>query len=85
MSKRLKERVLEALSKDPTIVVGKSKLEQATGFSEAYMNSLGLEKRDLKKLANKGLALKGYAKRKTGHTPMWVLVAHDEPETDTQG
>lgn len=56
------QRVVEATNIDPNIIKSKSEAQTFPGYTTEYMQTLGLSKSDLKKLANKGLALKGYTK-----------------------
>lgn len=58
----LKDRVLKALQGDNSIVVSRDKLHEHKGFTQPYMESLGLSKVDLKKLERHGLAARGYTK-----------------------
>src|SRR5687767_874818 len=84
----LNDRVKHALEQDNTLVIERSKLNEAKGFDEQYLSFLGLSKRDMKKLESKGMAIRGYGKFE-GKTYLgrgrlefkriWVLVADHIP------
>lgn len=58
----LVQRTVEAVNIDPQIVKSRKEAETFPGFTTEYMASIGLSKSDLKKLVQKGLALRGYSK-----------------------
>lgn len=79
MSLKLLELVKDALAQDKEIVVSRTKLQTETckGFTQPYMESLGLTKVDLKLLERKGLAARGYAKTPKGLRVVWVLIGDE--------
>lgn len=78
----LHKRVLNAIHEDNSIVVDVAVVEQATGFEESYMNSLGLTRYDLKQLWKHGLALRG--KDSNGIT-RWILLGRTDAEVSNGG
>lgn len=75
------KRLQAALEQDNSIVLGPEELKEAVGFTEAYLEMLGLTKADLKRLETCGFAKRGYLPRmtrrgkNTGHQVRWVLLA----------
>lgn len=59
---KLHDKVKAALETDNSIVVSREELGKHPGFTQKYMEELGLSKVDLKKLERKGLAVRGYTK-----------------------
>lgn len=76
----LQKRLIAALDKDNSVLIDRSTLSTAKGYSEAYMLELGLRKSDLKKLETLGLAIRGISvftgpmRQKVTQTA-WVLLA----------
>lgn len=68
------DRLKLAMGQDPRIVVAAADLPQVDGFTLDYLEQLGLEKRDLKKLERMGLAVRGRMPTKEGHRVRWVIV-----------
>ena len=56
----LHDRVKRALEQDNTLVTDWDKLSKAKGFTEDYLNFLGLTKSDLKTLERHGMAVRGH-------------------------
>lgn len=73
----LHKRVLKAITEDNTIVVDIKDAESQQGFTESYMEGLGLRRYDLKQLWKNGLALRG--KDQLGN-PRWVLLGRTDVE-----
>lgn len=75
--------VVEAAAKaDPTIYVTVGKLKETSGFTAAYLATLGLDVPLLKKLESWGMAKRGYMPDKTGSKVRWILV---KPEGGEDG
>lgn len=80
---RLDEKVRLALGQDSTIAVTRAELETAEGKTEAYLDSLGLSRTDLKRLERKGFALRGYKPSPKGHELRWLIIERVEPTVPT--
>lgn len=78
----LHNRVFKAINEDNTIVVDINDVESHKGFTEAYMEQLGLRRYDLKQLWKNGLALRG--KDIKGKT-MWVLLGRTDLKETSNG
>jgi hypothetical protein len=59
---RLLEAVKNAVEQDNTIIAGTDVVHLQPGHSEEHFAYLGLSRNDLKKLENRGLAIRGYTK-----------------------
>jgi hypothetical protein len=76
----LLEKVKATCAKDASIVVAEDQVQESQGFSESYLEYLGLDRQDLKNLEKVGLAKRGYARGTTqngGHQVRWVLIARE--------
>lgn len=76
------ERLRLAVGQDPSIIVHESKIEEAKGVPESYLEDLGLTKADLKRLERYGFAIRGYlrgtnwyGREVDGLRKRWVLIA----------
>lgn len=79
-SQGLLTRVKAACAKDASIVVAEDAVEESQGFSESYLEYLGLTRQELKNLEKSGLAKRGYARGTTqngGHQVRWILIARE--------
>ncbi len=57
---KLREKLIAALEKDRTIVSDLESVGKHPGNSEDYLGTLGLERKDLKRLERYGFAVRGY-------------------------
>lgn len=77
MTSLFNARLTAACDANPAIVTPKSRLQEATGFTEAYLLSLGLTKGDLLRLERAGMLIRGYTQDKDGRKKMFVLIGDD--------
>ena len=63
-----------ALRADPGIICKKEAIDEFAGRSEKELLDLGLERRHLKWLEKKQLAIRGYRPTPQGHELRWVLL-----------
>lgn len=90
---KLTKAVKEALKLDATILIQESKLTLHPGFTEEYLELLGLSRSYLKKLERHKLAIRGYTdvnpEGKQGlkgpqHRVRWLLIARGAENEEVQ-
>lgn len=82
----LEKRLKSALDKDNSILINRKDLATAKGFSEKYLNELGLRKADLKKLETIGGAIRGISKYADGTSrTAWILLGDTPDPADITG
>jgi hypothetical protein len=83
MNNGLKVRLARAIHNDNSILSNPTKLTEAIGYSLEYLESLGLEKRDLIRLERIGKAIRGRLPTKAGHVLRWVILDAKETTDDS--